>query len=135
MRIVNSEPRSNPLTIVAVVTALSLAVTVYRAIVQQDLDTFVLLRVIVEAAFLFFYARRLRWAWHVAVAIGPLFFCVYWAQYFLGGLGHQPYFPTIGALRIVFLLHLAIVSGLLIWLFRIRKRYFFYINEALPERT
>ena len=135
MRVVDSEAPSNPLRIVAIVGLISLAADAYYAIAQHRFDVFTLLRLLLWLTFLFFYARRARWAWHVIVAEGPLFFCLYWALYFLGDLSHQPYFRTISSLRIVFFIHLLIVAGLLIWLIRIRERYFLYIREAVSEKT
>lgn len=121
----------NPLRFAAIVAVVSVFIDVSGPTVfHRPFDFLAVARIPVALIFLVFYQSKSQRAWHLLVAWLPFAFFAYWILRFTG---YPPYQPRVNAALSNFifgLLHTAISVAIFIWAFRVRDRYFRYIQET-----
>jgi hypothetical protein len=125
----------NPLRVFAVIALVSIAADLYYILFQHRVDALIVLGLISGAAFLVLYIRCSAWAWHLTVAQGPVFLLLFWLLFFLGGLSHPPRVHNVGFMSVVFLFQVALLVGVIVWLFWIRESYLRYVQDASSPKT
>ena len=126
----------NPLWLVAFVVFVGVVTDVAAPFVfHRALDCVSVIGIAMALGFLILYQSKSRWAWHFAVAWLVFAFFSYWILRFAGysryqPRGHSPMLEIVAAL-----LHVALSAALLVWFFRIRERYFRYVEDARLEQT
>jgi hypothetical protein len=120
----------NPLRIFAVVAAISLIPDAYYIFGQHRIDAMIVIGVIAAIAFLFLYWRHSIWAWYLIVIEGPVFLLLYWLLLAVGGLSRPPRPAPLGFQIGVTAFQIALLVGVMIWLFMLREPYARYITDA-----
>ena len=125
----------NPLWLVAFVVLVGFVTDVAAPFVfHRALDTVSAIGIAMALAFLILYQSKSRWAWHLVVAWLVFAFLSYWILRFAGYSRYQPRVHSPMSEMVFAVVHVALTAALLVWFFRIRQRYFRYIEDArLPQ--
>ena len=125
----------NPLRIFAVVAVVSLVGDAYYIVGQHRVDAMIILGIVSAAAFLFLYARLSMWAWYFVVIEGPVFLLLYWLLLAVGGLSRPPRPAPLGFHIAVSVFQIALLVGVMVWLFMLRGPYSRYTKDVRSPKT
>ena len=121
------QPRTNPLTIFALVAAFSLAQDIYHIMQTHEIAWLAVLRSVLAIPFLVFYLLKSPFAWLAGMAGLVLIYPVYFLVVYLT----QPSrLPSVTGTLIMALIY---VVGI-IYAFVIRRRYFLFL-DSLAETS
>jgi hypothetical protein len=126
----------NPLWLVALVVLVGVVTDAAEPFLfHRAFDAVSAIRVAIALAFLILYQSKSRWAWHVVVAWLPFAFFSYWTLRFAGYSRYQPRVHSPMSAIVTAVVDVVITAALLLWFFRIRDRYFRYIQYARRQQT
>jgi hypothetical protein len=124
----------NPLRFVAIVAVMSVILEVTEPFVfHRAFDLVAIVDIFVAVIFLAFYQSKSRWAWHLVVAWVPFTLVLYWILRLSGYARYQPRVHSLAAEVIGDLFQFAFFAAVLVWLLRIRDRYFRYSEDAQKQ--
>jgi hypothetical protein len=122
------QPRTNPLSIFALVAAFSLAQDIYHVAHTHEIAWLAVLRAILAIPFLVFYLLKSPFAWLVGMAgivlIYPVYFLVVYCT--------QP--SRLPSLSVALIMALLYVVGI-IYAFSIRQRYLSFLDSRAEAST
>jgi hypothetical protein len=121
----------NPLRFVAIVAVMSVILGLTEPFVfHRAFDVVAIIDISVAVVFLALYQLKSRWAWHLVLASVPFTFVLYWILRFSGYARYQPRVHSLAFELIGVLFQFAFLAVVLVWLLRVRERYFRYIEDA-----
>ena len=124
----------NPLRFVAIVAVISVILEVTEPFVfHRAFDVVAVIDISVAVLFLALYQSKSRWAWHLVVAWVPFTLLLYWILRLSGYSRYQPRVQSFPAEIVGDLFQFAFFALVLLWLCRIRDRYFRYTQDAQQE--
>src|SRR5438552_2718767 len=122
-------PTANPFRRVAAIVAALLAIDVLQLYTHPGMSFVGYTRIALAIVFLVLYVTRSPFAWHIAVAAGPVILVVYLFLYFSGG---HIYSPSRYAREIMFVWavgEVIVLAVALTYLFRLRQPYLTYVSQ------
>jgi hypothetical protein len=128
-----ADPRAprNPLRFVVIVAIMSVILDATEPfILHRAFDTLNILHISVPLLFLVLYQSKSRWTWHLVVAWIPFTVLLYWVLRLGGYARYQPRIHSLGSELVGVSFQFAFLVAVLLWLGRIRERYFRYIEDA-----
>jgi len=124
----------NPLRFVAIVAVMAVILGVTEPFFfHRAVDVVAIIDISVAVVFLVLYQSKSRWAWHLVVAWVPFTLVHYWILRLSGYARYQPRVHSLAAEVIGDLFQFAFLAAVLVWLFRIRHRYFRYTENAQQQ--
>jgi len=124
----------NPLRFVAIVAIMSVILGA-PFMFRRAFDALTILSISVALVFLILYQSKSRWAWHWVVAWVPVPSLLYWLLRFSGYAPYQPRVHSLAGDLIGILFQVVFLAAALVWLLRVRERYFGYIHDATSQQT
>jgi hypothetical protein len=124
----------NPLRFVAIVAVMSVILGVTQPFVfHRAFDVVAIIDISVAVVFFALYQSKSRWTWHLVVAWVPFTLVLYWILRLSGYARYQPRVHSLAAEIIDDLFQFAFFAAVLVWLLRIRDRYFRYSEDAQQQ--
>jgi hypothetical protein len=125
----DTAPAANPLRVIGAVTGALLAIDVLQLYTHHGISFIGYTRMALLTVFLLLYLTKSRFAWHVAVAIGPVILVVYLFLYFTGGHIYRPPRHAREVMIIWAIGEVIVLAVFLTYLFRLRQPYFSYVSR------
>jgi hypothetical protein len=126
----------NPLRVVAIVAIISVILNATGPFVfHRAFDTLNILHISAALLFLILYQSKSRWAWHLVIAWVPFTVAAYWILRLSGYARYQPRVHSLAGDLIGALFQFVFLTALLVWLLRVRERYFRYIGDPTSHES
>ena len=124
----------NPLRFVALVAVMSVILDATApCLLHRAFDIVAIIHICVTLVFIVLYQSKSRWAWHLVVASVPFTVLPYWILRISGYTRYQPRIHSLASELVGGLFQVAFLAAVLFWLFRVRERYFRYIEHAQQQ--
>jgi hypothetical protein len=121
---------TNPLRLVAILSVVFLVMDALKLFSHHPISVVGYTRMALAIALLILYVLRSYFAWHAAVAVGPVILIVYLFLYFTGGHIYRPLHHAREVMIIWTVGEIVALTVVLVYLFRLRQPYRDYVSES-----